>query len=166
MDARFLDSLQGSLAFRLHQATVLVDRAADRYLREAHGISYSLFVVLMTAGALGESSQREIADALAVTRASITQRVAELRSRGLVRVAPDASDARALRVSLTADGESLLAVAWRGLAGHDDGLDRDVDQVSLGRELNTLIRNARDHLGLAEGGAPGRSPSGGRVDGE
>lgn len=147
MDPRFLDALQTSLAFRLHQATVLVDRAADRYLRETFGISYSLFVVLMTVGALGEASQREVADGLDVTRASITQRVAELRSRGLVGVSPDAADARALRVSLTGAGESLLASAWRGLDQHDDGLDRGVDQVALGRELDTVIHNARHLLG-------------------
>lgn len=147
-----MDSLHSSVAFKLHQATALVDRAADRYLREAHGISYSSFLVLLTVGALGEPSHREVADGLDVTRASITQRVAELRTRDLARVTPDPADARVLRVSLTQAGESLLAAAWHGLDEHDDGLDLGVDQAALGRELDTLISNARAALGTGDAG--------------
>ena len=146
MDAGSRDALHASLAFRLHQATALVDRAADRYLRSAHDITYSLFVVLVTVDALGAASHRAVADSLDVSRASITQRVGALRARGLVQVAPDTSDARALQVSLTSAGAHLLAAAWRGLEAHDDGIDDGVDQECLGRELDTLIRNARRYL--------------------
>ncbi len=141
-----MDPISKSLAFKLHQATVLVDRAADRYLHAHHGISYSLLVVLLMVGVLDKPSQRVIADNLGVSRASITQRVAVLTARGLVRVTPSGQDARAMEVSLTAQGGALLAVAWQGLEAYEDGIDRGVDVVTLERELDTLIGNARAHL--------------------
>lgn len=153
MDDRFRSKLLASPAFKLHQATALVDRATDRYLRGAHGISYSHFVVLLTIGILDQPHQRAVADSLDVSRASITQRVIALRECGLVRVTRDATDARSQRVSLTDEGESLLEAAWRGLDEHDDGLERGVDIQALERELDRLIHNARRYLGL-RGGLP------------
>lgn len=135
-----------SLAFKLHRATVLVDRAADSFLRAQFDISYSLFSVLLIAGSLSGPSQRQIADALAVSRASITQRLAVLARRGLVRVEPDERDSRAARVHLTAEGGVLLAAAWGAMEAHDDGIDRGVDVAALERELDRLIANAAAHL--------------------
>ncbi len=138
--------ISNSLAYKLHQATVLVDRAADRYLHVHHDISYSLLVVLLSVGVLDHPSQRVIADHLGVSRASITQRMSSLTTRGLVRVTPSQQDARAMEVSLTAQGGALLAAAWQGLESYEDGIDRGVDVVALERELDKLIGNARAHL--------------------
>lgn len=151
MNDRFQEMLLASPALKLHQATALVDRAADQYLRGAHGISYSHFVVLLTIGFLGQPHQRAVADSLDVSRASITQRVTALRKSGLVRITRDETDARSQRVSLTGDGESLLETAWRGLDEHDNGLEHGVDMQALERELDTLIQNARRYLRLPGG---------------
>jgi DNA-binding MarR family transcriptional regulator len=151
MDDRFRTMLLASPVLKLHQATALVDRAADRYLRGTHGISYSHFVVLLTIGVLGQPHQRAVADNLDVSRASITQRVTALRELGLVRVTRDPTDARSQRVSLTDDGQALLKTAWRGLDEHDSGLDHGVDIQALERELDTVIHNARRYLGLPDG---------------
>lgn len=153
-----LSAITTSLPFALHHATALVDRAADRYLRDAHGISYSLFVVLMAIGVLGRPSMREVADGLDVSRASVTQRVSELRERALVRVDADDADARVLRVSLTAAGSALLDASWRGLEQHDDGIGEGVDEVALATALGLVITNARRALGLPTGGATSRGP--------
>ncbi len=142
-----------SLAFKLHQATILVDRSADRYLRTHHNVSYSLLVVLLMVGVLEGPSQREIADHLDVSRASITQRVGDLVRRGLVEVVPSEQDARAVRVWLTPEGGALLTDAWQGLETSEDGIDRGVDVVALERELDLLIANARAQL-AREPGAP------------
>jgi hypothetical protein len=54
-------------------------------------------------------------------------------------------------VSLTDDGDALLAAAWRGLEAHDDGIEDGVDLQALERELDTVIQNARRYLGLPDG---------------
>jgi len=141
-----------STAFKLHKATVLVDRVADRYLHERHGIRYSSFLVLLMVGTLEEPTQREIADSLNVSRASITQRVGQLIADDLVTTRQDSDDARAKTVSLTGKGAGLLHRAWNGLESHQDGLDAGVDEVALVRQLDQLIANALQILGHPFGG--------------
>lgn len=131
-----------STAFLLHRATVLVDRVADRYLFAEHGIHYSGFLVLLMVGVLGEPAQHEIAEALDVSRASISKRVDALRSDGLVVVAPHPTDARSTTVSLTATGGALLERAWRGLDTHQDAVDTGVDDAALRANLALIIANS------------------------
>jgi DNA-binding MarR family transcriptional regulator len=141
-----------STAFKLHQATVLIDRVADRYLQQTHGIRYSGFLVLLMVGTLDQPTQREIADGLNVSRASITQRVGQLVADDLVATRPDSDDARAKTVRLTRKGAELLRRAWDGLETHQDGLDAGVDEAALARQLDLLIRNARQILAPAPNG--------------
>lgn len=131
-----------STAFKLHRATVLMDRVADRYLHAEHGIHYSSFLVLLMVGTLGRPGQRQLAEMLDVSAASITQRLKHLRAAGLVEIAPDPADARAHLVSLTDQGGTLLEAAWIGLDTHQDGIDAGVDEVVLAHQLDRLIANA------------------------
>lgn len=133
---------QESLAFALHRATVLVDRAADLFLRSRHDLSYPLFSVLLLVGHNDRPTQREIADMLGVSRASITYRVAELSRRGLITTRPSPVDARAHNLSLTAEGGALLTAAWRDLESAEDGIDDGVDVAPLIRQLDTIAANA------------------------
>ena len=131
-----------STAFKLHRATVLIDRLADAYLVREHGIHYSAFVVLLMSSVVGEASQTRLADNLGVSRASVTQRVAALAEIGLVEVRPDPSDSRAKLVRLTGNGQALFASAWQGLEAHQSGLEKGVDEVALAAQLDSLIANA------------------------
>jgi DNA-binding MarR family transcriptional regulator len=131
-----------STAFKLHRATVLVDRIADDYLVREHGIHYSAFVVLLMTRVLGETSQTAIAENLAVSRASITQRVSALTDRGLLAVTTDPKDSRANLVTLTAAGAALFDRAWRGLETHQSGLEHGVDEAALVAQLDRLIENS------------------------
>lgn len=135
-----------SLAFVLHRATTLVDRAADLFLRSRHDVSYSLFSVLLLVGASDRPSQREVADMLGVSRASITQRIAELGRRGLVQAVPDATDARAVDLVLTEAGGTLLASAWHDLETAEDGIDAGVDVAGLIGQLQLIIANATRYI--------------------
>ncbi|MRG59771.1 MarR family transcriptional regulator [Agromyces sp. CFH 90414] len=144
MDASTLRSQR--LALALHRATAIIDRAADDYLRPAHDIGISIFAALVTIDALGPASQRAIADGLDVSRSAVTQRLAELDRRGLVRVVPDPGDQRANLVELSDAGRTLLAEAWHGLARHDDGLEEGVDLEVLQAELDRFIANGERRL--------------------
>jgi DNA-binding MarR family transcriptional regulator len=134
------------LALALHRATALVDRVADGYLQPAHGMGISMFAALVTIDAVGPASQSEVARALDVSRAAVTQRLTRLVERGLVEVVPDPADSRANVVSITSAGRTLLAEAWDGLARSDDGLERGVDLAALQQALDTLIANAQRYL--------------------
>ncbi|MCU1439114.1 MAG: hypothetical protein JWP85_111 [Rhodoglobus sp.] len=144
-----MTDLTASTAFKLHRATVLIDRVADDYLVREHGIHYSHFAVLLMVRVLGHTSQQAIAANLAVSRASITQRVSALVERGLLAVAPDPDDARANVVRFTARGSALVDSAWVGLEHHQSGLDEGVDESALAAQLDVLIANGMRILGSA-----------------
>lgn len=139
--------ITSSTAFKLHQATLLIDRSADEYLVRNHGIRYAPFLVLLMARVMPEPSQRAIAESLGVSRASITQRVGALVDDGLLEVTPDPRDSRANVVRLTAKGRALVDTAWTGLDAHQSGLDDGVDDAALAEQLDRIIANGRRMLG-------------------
>ena len=132
----------GSTAFKLHRATVLLDRIADEYLVAVHRIHYAPFLVLLMARVLGPTTQQAIARNLGVSRASVTQRLGVLQNAGLVAVTKSATDSRANTVELTAEGTTLVEAAWLGLERHQDGVDFGVDEPVLAAQLDRLIDNA------------------------
>jgi len=132
----------GSTAFKLHRATVLLDRIADDYLVAEHRIHYAPFLVLLMARVLGPTTQLAIARNLGVSRASVTQRVGILQNEGLVTVTKSATDSRANTVVLTDAGATLVEAAWLGLERHQDGVDFGVDEPVLAAQLDRLIENA------------------------
>ena len=138
--------ITSSTAFKLHRATVLIDRIADDYLTREHGIHYAPFLVLLMVRVLGEPSQQAIARNLDVSRASVTQRVSGLVESGLLEVTPDPADSRANIVRLTTPGRALVDSAWRGLEQHQSGLDAGVDEPALVAQLDRIISNAVEAL--------------------
>ncbi|MCA0216128.1 MAG: MarR family winged helix-turn-helix transcriptional regulator [Actinobacteria bacterium] len=138
--------ITSSTAFKLHRATVLIDRIADDYLTREHGIHYAPFLVLLMVRVLGEPSQQAIARNLDVSRASVTQRVSGLVESGLLEVTPDPADSRANIVRLTTPGAALVESAWRGLEQHQSGLDAGVDEPALVAQLDRIISNAEEAL--------------------
>jgi DNA-binding MarR family transcriptional regulator len=136
-----MNDITQSTAFKLHQATALIDRAADQYLQREHGIRYAPFLVLLMVRVMGEPSQRDIAAALDVSRASITQRIATLGE--FLAIKPDPKDSRANVVTLTPAGTDKVDAAWRGLDAHESGLDVGLDEAALGKQLDIIIANGR-----------------------
>ena len=136
-----MDDITQSTSFKLHQATAIIDRIADDYLQREHGIRYAPFLVLLMVRVMGEPSQRDIAAALDVSRASITQRVATLGE--FLEIKPDPSDSRANIVTLTAAGRTKVDAAWRGLEDHQSGLDDGLDEAALQEQLDIIITNGR-----------------------
>jgi DNA-binding MarR family transcriptional regulator len=137
-----MNDITESTAFKLHRATVLIDRIADDYLEREHGIRYAPFLVLLMVRVLGTPSQQAIATNLDVSRASVTQRVSALAERSLLTTEVDPTDARAHLVRLTPAGLALVEAAWRGLEAHQDGLDDGIDEPALAAQLDRLIANA------------------------
>jgi DNA-binding MarR family transcriptional regulator len=128
-------------SFKLHQATALLDRVSDNYLRTHHGIRYAPFLVLLISKVVGPATQQRLATALDVSRASITQRVSALKQQGLLSVVADPKDSRAHLVSLTEAGERLVAAAWEGLDRDLADVEEGIDERLLTEQLDRLIGN-------------------------
>lgn len=89
-----------------------------------------------------EPTMNELARLLGLDKSSVTGLVDRAERRGLVARAPSAADRRAVRVSLTAEGRSLMSTAAGRFAtdvsamlGHLTARDRD----SLSRLISRLL---------------------------
>lgn len=133
--------LRQSTVFKLHRATTLVNKVSDEYLSDRHGIRYAPFLVLLAVRIAGPSSQEAIARSLDVSRASVTQRVHQLKEQELVDITISTHDRRANVVALTISGRRLTDAAWHGLESTLDGVDQGVDDAGLRRQLDRLIAN-------------------------
>ncbi|GAA1351607.1 MarR family transcriptional regulator [Falsarthrobacter nasiphocae] len=135
-----------STFYKLGRATQLITHVADTYLESHHGLRYSSFLVLLILRTKGPSPQHVIADALGVSRPSITQRIAPLVERGLVSVERNPESPRSVVASLTDEGLGLINEAWPGLERAFFTVDADVDHEFLTEQLDLLISNATQAL--------------------
>lgn len=114
--------MERNLALNLHVLVARLDRAADQILRAEHNVSYSRFLALTLVGKLGASTQRALADGLGVTEPSASRTTGVLAAAGLLDVQPDPAGGHRRRLSLTVEGENLVAAGQRTLDGRLAGL--------------------------------------------
>lgn len=109
--------MRGGLSFDLHALTARLDRAADRILRAEYGLSYRRFLVLLTVGSLGATTQRALADRLGVSEPSVSRMTGLLADAGLLDSRPDPAGGNRRRLTLTTEGEQVVE-AGRDLLEH------------------------------------------------
>jgi DNA-binding MarR family transcriptional regulator len=95
-------------AYALHALVAVLDRAADRILRERLGITFSRYLTLLTLQRLGSATQRELAAELGVSEPSISRSVPLLTDEGFLTVTSVTGGGNRRRVELTAVGEKLV----------------------------------------------------------
>lgn len=135
-----------STFFKLGRATQLITHVADTYLEAHHGLRYSSFLVLLILRTKGPCPQHVIAEALGVSRPSITQRIGPLMERGLVHGERQPGAPRTVIASLSEDGRRLIDAAWPGLEKAFVTVDEDVDHEFLAEQLDLLIGNSLQAL--------------------
>ena len=127
------------LAFQLLNEVGIIDQLARNRAAQLLGpaLNLSQFVVLNHLTRLGsERSLVQIANAIQVTKAAMTNTVARLQAKGLLTVRPDPDDGRGKRVGLTAAGQAARAQAVASLGA---GL-AEVGALATGAELaETLV---------------------------
>lgn len=117
-----LDAWQ-ALLHAHHQIT----RALDRELRDAHGITFSDYDVLLRLARAQDNRLRmsELAQRVMISASGLTRAVDGLVEDGLVERRPDDGDARVVYAQLTAKGIKLLRDAARthlgGIRDHYTG---------------------------------------------
>jgi DNA-binding MarR family transcriptional regulator len=97
-----------NLGLELHTLVSRLERLGDRILRAEHNVSYRRFMVLVMVGELGASTQRALADGLAVTEPSVSRMIGALADTGLLDVEPDPAGGNRRRIALTAAGRDLV----------------------------------------------------------
>ncbi|GAB3812677.1 MarR family winged helix-turn-helix transcriptional regulator [Micromonospora zhanjiangensis] len=136
-----------NLGLELHTLVSRLERAGDRILRADHGLSYRRFMVLVMVGELGASTQRALADGLAVTEPSVSRMVAALAGTGLLTVAPDPAGGNRRRIALTDAGRELVERAGTELIRQLTELVR-----SSGVPFETYLAHTRRLNAALDGG--------------
>ena len=102
-----------TLLYRLDRFASQVSKAAESRLREASGMSFSQFLVLMALLEHDELNQAGIADYVGVTPAVITKQVEQLAGQGLLQLGPAHNDRRSNVCRLSSKGRSIAVAAGK-----------------------------------------------------
>ena len=100
--------MTGDLGFELHRLTAQLDRAADRILDAALGLSYRRFLTLLLVGELQDPTQRALAEALGTSEPSVSRMTAVLAEAGYLDVTPSPQGGNRRRLSLTPSGKEAV----------------------------------------------------------
>jgi MarR family transcriptional regulator, transcriptional regulator for hemolysin len=123
-----------------------VSRAFDARLTAAGG-SRAVWLVLVALRPGAVASQRELADALGVRAATLTQQLDVMEAAGLVTRNRDPGNRRVHRVELTAAGLQLFDRLRNAARAHDEQLRAGLDADDLARVVATLEQMRRNVAG-------------------
>lgn len=107
------------------------------------GLTNGQFSLLMSLNRPKPAPVGAVAAVLAMDRTTLTANVKPLARRGLVRIAPDPEDGRGRLLSLTSEGEALLARAvpiWFEAHAKAEALLAGADAGALREGLRALAR--------------------------
>jgi MarR family transcriptional regulator for hemolysin len=140
------------IGLRLNQAARAVERAFDEALGEAGG-TLPVWLILLNLKICRPASQRELAEAVGVTEATLTHHLNAMDASGLVTRTRDAANRRFQVVALTEAGEAAF-LRLRDAATTFDAKLRaglaDADLATLAALLGHLAAN----VGAGEAAAP------------
>lgn len=122
----------------LVRAAELLERTLDAELRTSHGIGLRGFEVLLHLGAFspdGQLSMTQLTRQAPLSQSRVSRLVAELERSGLVSREADDGDTRAVKVTITDDGLTMLRNAQET---HYGGLQRHLFSRLTRAEITQL----------------------------
>jgi DNA-binding MarR family transcriptional regulator len=131
----------------LHAHHDVVERL-DRELRDAHGITFAEYDVLLRLGRAPERALRmsDLAERVLLSPSGVTRLVDRLAARGLLERRTDPTDARVALASLTTEGSRLLRRAARAhLRGIREHFTSRLTQTQLREVAAGLEQVAGSH---------------------
>src|ERR1700722_8019382 len=145
-DARLADVPQPfplPIGLRLAQASRTVERAFDAALAEA-GASLPVWLVLLNLKVRRPANQRELAEAVGITGATLTHHLNAMHAQGLVARARDDANRRVQVVTLTEAGEAAFVRLREAAIAFDARLRAgfaEADLATLAAGLDRLAPN-------------------------
>jgi MarR family transcriptional regulator, transcriptional regulator for hemolysin len=140
------------VGLHLTQVSRAISRAFDDALESAGG-SLPVWLVLLNLKMRRLASQRELAEAMSITDATLTHHLNAMETAGLITRQRDPANRRVHMVELTDAGEAAFARLRSAAAGFDAQLRRgitDQDIAALDGVLDRLVANVAG----AQSGAP------------
>jgi len=141
------------VGLHLAQATRIISRAFDDALAEAGG-SLPVWLVLLNLKANPRGSQRQIADAIGVSEATLTHHLNAMDADELVTRRRDPANRRVHLVELTEAGEAAFTRLRNAAVGFDRRLRRGIPEAEIHRLQGLLDRLAANAGAQPEHGGP------------
>jgi MarR family transcriptional regulator for hemolysin len=129
------------IGLHLTRAARTVSRAFDDALADARG-SLPVWLVLLNLKANPRGSQREIAEAIGVTEATLTHHLNSMDADGLITRRRDPTNRRVHLLELTDGGESAFTRLRSAAVDFDRRLRRGVNDEEVGQLQGLLDRLA------------------------
>jgi DNA-binding MarR family transcriptional regulator len=128
------------LCLHVQRAARALGRRFDEALRPL-SLTNGQFSLMMSLNRPEPAGMASVASLLAIDRTTLTAALKPLERRGLVNVTTDRLDRRSRRLSLTAKGKTLLALAvpvWEQTHRDVEAMLKDVDPDRLRNSLRSL----------------------------
>jgi DNA-binding MarR family transcriptional regulator len=133
-----------SLLNKIARAAISLEREVESELKVSFALTFSQFRVLNGLLALGEASQRELANALDVTPAVVTRQAEVLANRGLVLQRPNPRSKRENVLALSPKGEEAVYDAVKLIAEIQKKLFEPLslkDETAFERGIDALLKS-------------------------
>lgn len=142
---------------RLRRLSSLIDQDVKRFY-DAEGVSFEQrwFGVLNELALKGPMSVKDLAEALRITHASVSETRKSLEERKLIGSRPDKEDGRQRLLSLTKSGEAFIETMqplWQALEDVSVELNTEtrnvvaaLDRLSAALDKKSLFERAREKL--------------------
>ena len=140
------------VGLRLNQTARAVGRAFDKALADAGG-SLPVWLILLNLTIHKPANQRELAEAVGVTEATLTHHLNAMDARGLVTRTRGAANRRVQVVALTEAGETAFARLRDVAIAFDVKLRAGLADTDLAT-LSTLLGHLAANVGAAETAPP------------
>lgn len=128
-----------NLGYLIHHLAFSLDRQSDQVLKERLGIGLAQYKILMALKWQSHFQQREIADYLGQSEASVSRQIKLLGKRGLVSSRISPRSRREHHITLTARGDQLLESATDALNSYHLPLVEDLSEKKLNQLSETLM---------------------------
>lgn len=125
------------IGLRLNQAARVVERAFDEALAAAGG-TLPVWLILLNLKIGRPGRQRDLAEAVGVTEATLTHHLNTMDARGLITRKRDAANRRVHVVELTEEGEAAFMRLREAAMAFDTRLRQGLSDADLG-QIETLL---------------------------
>lgn len=142
------------VGLHLNQAARSVSRAFDVTLADAGG-SLPVWLVLLNLKANPQGSQREIADAMGISEATLTHHLAAMETDGLISRRRDPANRRVHQLALTDSGDAAFMRLRAAAVEFDRRLRRGTTDKEIQRFQDVLDRLAANVGARLDPGLPG-----------
>lgn len=129
-------------AYKINKISHLLNKSADILLQEFLQIGFTEFFILFAIKYTPDTSQRDIADFLQVTPASVSLYVKRMEKDNLLSRVKNTRNRRKNTIELTAQGKKLYSQAYRLLESHISELINHIAPplyTKMMKELDTVI---------------------------